>query len=69
MIPSIVALFQMVVKKLDHVLKIVRNILENGKTAEEQLQFHKVCTKLLTLSIKQPPCVNILFWNYKYIVT
>lgn len=34
----------MEVKKLNHVLQLVRNILENNKrTAEEQLQLNKIC--------------------------
>ena len=42
--PSIVALFQMEVRKLNHVLQLVRDILENEKrTAEEQLQLNKIC--------------------------
>ena len=42
--PSIVALFQMEVKKLNHVLQLVRDILENEKiTTEEQLQLNKIC--------------------------
>ena len=42
--PSIVALFQMEVKKLNHVLQLVRDILESEKrTAEEQLQLNKIC--------------------------
>jgi len=41
---SIVALFQMEVRKLNHVLQLVRDILENEKrTAEEQLQLNKIC--------------------------
>ena len=42
--PSIVALFQMEVRKLKHVLQLVRDILENEKiTTEEQLQLNKIC--------------------------
>ena len=42
--PSIVALFQMEVRKLNHVLQLVRDILENEKmTAEMQLQLVKIC--------------------------
>ncbi len=42
--PNIVALFQMEMRKLNHVLQLVRDILENEKrTAEEQLQLNKVC--------------------------
>lgn len=34
----------MEVKKLNHVLKLIRDILENEKrTAEEQLQLNKIC--------------------------
>lgn len=41
---SIVSLFQMEVRKLNHVLQIVRDILENEKrTAEEQLRLNKIC--------------------------
>lgn len=41
---NIVALFQMEVKKLNHVLQLVRDILEDEKrTAEEQLQLNKIC--------------------------
>ena len=42
--PNIVALFQMEVRKLNHVLQLVRDILEDEKrTAEEQLQLNKIC--------------------------
>lgn len=42
--PSIVALFQMEVRKLNHVLQLVKDILENEKrTAEEQLHLNKIC--------------------------
>lgn len=41
---SIVVLFQMEVKKLNNVLQLVRDILENEKiTTEEQLQLNKIC--------------------------
>ena len=40
--PNIVTLFQM--RGLNHVLQLVRDILENEKrTAEEQLQLNKIC--------------------------
>lgn len=42
--PSIVALFQMEVRKLNHVLQQIRDILENEKrTAKEQLLLNKIC--------------------------
>lgn len=42
--PSIAALSQIEVRKLNHVLQLVRDILENEKrTAEEQLQLNKIC--------------------------
>lgn len=41
--PSTVAVFQMEVRKLNHVLQLVKDILENEKAAEEQLQLNKIC--------------------------
>ena len=42
--PNMFLLFQMGVKKLNHVLQLVKDILENEKlSAEEQLQLNKIC--------------------------
>lgn len=42
--PSIVALFQMEIRKFNHILQPVRDILESEKmVAEIQLQLNKIC--------------------------